>query len=77
MKLHPLDRKLLRDLWRLRGQVLAIGLVVDDSIVVLENIHRRAELNESPMVAAVPVCSNRAAKLSFRHSVNSDMRGVL
>ena len=32
--------------------VLAIGLVVDDAIVVLENIHRRIELGESPLVAA-------------------------
>jgi multidrug efflux pump len=37
----------------LLGVVLAIGLVVDDAIVVLENIHRRAELGESPIVAAV------------------------
>jgi multidrug efflux pump len=32
--------------------VLAIGLVVDDAIVVLENIHRRIEGGENPMVAA-------------------------
>ncbi|MEP7310940.1 MAG: efflux RND transporter permease subunit [Pseudomonadota bacterium] len=37
----------------LLGMVLAIGLVVDDSIVVLENIHRRTELGEAPLVAAV------------------------
>lgn len=32
--------------------VLAIGLVVDDSIVVLENIHRRMELGEPALLAA-------------------------
>ncbi len=37
----------------LLGLVLAVGLVVDDSIVVLENIHRRAEAGEPPLVAAV------------------------
>ena len=25
--LHPLDRKLMRDMWRMRGQALAIALV--------------------------------------------------
>jgi multidrug efflux pump len=37
----------------LLGAVLAIGLVVDDAIVVLENIVRRIELGESPLLAAV------------------------
>ena len=32
--------------------VLSIGLVVDDAIVVLENIHRRIEEGETPLVAA-------------------------
>ncbi|MCB1224200.1 MAG: efflux RND transporter permease subunit, partial [Verrucomicrobiales bacterium] len=32
--------------------VLGIGLVVDDAIVVLENIHRRIEEGEPPLVAA-------------------------
>jgi multidrug efflux pump len=32
--------------------VLAIGLLVDDSIVVLENIHRRIEDGEPPLAAA-------------------------
>src|SRR3546814_4658274 len=33
--------------------VLAIGLGVDDAIVVLENIHRRIELGEPPLLAAL------------------------
>ena len=37
----------------LLGLVLAIGLVVDDAVVVLENIHRRTELGETPLVASV------------------------
>ena len=37
----------------LLGAVLAIGLVVDDAIVVLENIMRRIEEGEPPLLAAV------------------------
>ncbi len=33
--------------------VLAVGLVVDDAIVVLENIYRRIELGEAPLHAAI------------------------
>ncbi|MBL8573826.1 MAG: efflux RND transporter permease subunit, partial [Hyphomicrobiaceae bacterium] len=37
----------------LLAMVLAVGLVVDDAIVVLENIHRRIEEGETPFVAAI------------------------
>ncbi|HXC58143.1 MAG TPA: efflux RND transporter permease subunit, partial [Steroidobacteraceae bacterium] len=37
----------------LLGAVLAIGLVVDDAIVVLENIVRRVEHKEPPLLAAI------------------------
>lgn len=42
------------NLLTLLAMVLAIGLIVDDAIVMLENIHRRMqELGETPLVAAV------------------------
>ncbi len=37
----------------LLGAVLAIGLVVDDAIVVLENVVRRIEMGEQPLLAAI------------------------
>src|SRR5690606_30553999 len=40
------------NLLTLLALVLAIGLVVDDAIIVLENIQRRADLGEPPLVAA-------------------------
>jgi len=40
------------NLLTLLALVLAIGLVVDDAIVVLENIYRRIEQGQSPLLAA-------------------------
>lgn len=40
------------NLLTLLALVLAIGLVVDDGVIVLENIHRRIHLGETPLVAA-------------------------
>ncbi|MCL4233599.1 MAG: efflux RND transporter permease subunit, partial [Deltaproteobacteria bacterium] len=40
------------NLFTLLALILAIGMVVDDAIVVLENIHRRMELGEPAMLAA-------------------------
>lgn len=37
----------------LLAMVLAIGLVVDDAIVVLENIHRRIEMGEPGVIASI------------------------
>jgi multidrug efflux pump len=37
----------------LLGLVLAVGLVVDDAIVVLENCHRHIELGKEPMQASI------------------------
>ena len=50
MLLYVLDFSI--NLLTLLAMVLAIGLVVDDAIVVLENIHRRIEKGEPPLVAA-------------------------
>lgn len=40
------------NLLTLLALILAIGLVVDDAIIVVENIHRRIEMGEPPLVAA-------------------------
>ncbi|WP_028115648.1 efflux RND transporter permease subunit [Ferrimonas senticii] len=40
------------NLLTLLALILAIGMVVDDAIVMLENIHRRIELGEPPLKAA-------------------------
>ena len=40
------------NLFTLMALVLAIGIVVDDAIVMLENIVRRIELGDTPLVAA-------------------------
>ncbi|MDZ7782196.1 MAG: efflux RND transporter permease subunit [Halioglobus sp.] len=41
------------NLLTLLAMVIAIGLVVDDAIVVVENVHRHIELGSSPMQAAL------------------------
>ncbi|MGL4711654.1 MAG: efflux RND transporter permease subunit, partial [Shewanella sp.] len=40
------------NLLTLLAMILAIGMVVDDAIVMLENIHRRIEAGDSPLKAA-------------------------
>ena len=40
------------NLLTLLALVLSIGLVVDDAIVVLENVYRRVEAGEPPLLAA-------------------------
>ena len=41
------------NLLTLLAMVLAIGLVVDDAIVVVENVHRHIELGQKPLDAAI------------------------
>jgi multidrug efflux pump len=41
------------NLLTLLAMVLAIGLVVDDAIIVVENVHRHIELGETPFRAAI------------------------
>ncbi len=49
--LHALNFSI--NILTLLGLVLAIGIVVDDAIVMLENIHRHLEKGASPMEAAL------------------------
>ncbi|MEW6182813.1 MAG: efflux RND transporter permease subunit [Bacillota bacterium] len=41
------------NLMSLLGAALVVGIIVDDAIVVLENIHRHMEQGESPLTAAL------------------------
>ena len=44
------------------AMVLAIGLVVDDAIVVVENVHRHIELGTPRLQAAIDACANWACR---------------
>ena len=46
-----LDRSL--NVISLAGLAFAVGMLVDNAVVVLENIHRRCQLGEAPLTAAV------------------------
>lgn len=45
--------KMTLNLMSLGGLALGVGMLVDNSIVVLENVFRRVELGEAPLVASV------------------------
>ena len=49
------------NLLTLLALVLAIGLVVDDAIVVLENIYRRIEMGETALVPESPAMPESTA----------------
>ncbi|NOZ54975.1 MAG: efflux RND transporter permease subunit [Gammaproteobacteria bacterium] len=38
--------------------IFSIGILVDDAIVVVENIHRHMQLNERPLLQAIPLAVN-------------------
>ena len=58
----------------LLGMVLAIGLVVDDAIVVLENIYRRIEHGEPSLLAAIDGSQGNRLR-GHRHDARA-VRGV-
>lgn len=41
------------DIISLAGMIMVIGIVVDDAIIIAENIHRKRELGQQPLDAAV------------------------
>jgi HAE1 family hydrophobic/amphiphilic exporter-1 len=51
MVLHVLDRSL--NVISLAGLAFAVGMLVDNAIVVLENIYRRYQMGETPLTASV------------------------
>ena len=62
------------NLFTLMALVLAIGIVVDDAIVMLENIVRRIELGDSPLVAA---CTRSETSVFCNYSNNRSARGCI
>jgi multidrug efflux pump len=62
------------NLLTLLALVLAIGLVVDDAIVVLENVHHRVEQGEEPLVAGLSRIASGGVRGHFDHA--GRVRGV-
>ena len=52
------------NLLTLLAMVLAIGLVVDDAIIVVENVHRHIEMGKSRFQAAIVGARELACRLS-------------
>ena len=84
--MKALDRKLLRDLWHLRGQVIAIGLVVACGVAVVRDDARTAyeslALSQTQLLRALPLrrrlraAEARARALRARDRRDSRRRGA-
>ena len=69
LRIAALDRKLLRDLWEMRSQALAIGAVMAAGVVVLEALARvNTELGTTTIVithnAAIAAMADRVIRLA-------------
>ena len=61
------------NLMTLLALVLAIGLVVDDAIIVVENVHRHMEEGVPPLQAAI-MGARELGRADYRHDGGADCR---